>query len=277
MSDPDALVERYLACLGQSAEAPSADALARLHRAHALRFAHDTLWMARQRIPPLTPVGLVEALLAGEGGACLHLNGGLAWLLEQLGYRVTMHRARVQRAFETASDGRMESHIVLSVDAGGRPWYVDVGLGNGLLDPLPLTDGVVTQSPFTYRLAPSEELPGGWRFDHDRRLMALRSVEREGPASPFDAWVTAYRDDATSPTSIFTRYLTVNRRRPDGVSSMTGRTLMRVDPGGRSLHPVASAAEWEVVLRDEFLLGLPDWSTAERDALWERAGSPRPG
>ena len=122
-----ALVDRYLAELGLERPAADAAGLAALHAAHVHRFAHDTIWISRGRVPELDAEAFAEALVAGEGGGCIQLTGGFAWLLEQLGFEVELHGARVQRPFDRAPGGigqsaspRVCRHVAVKSHAPGR-------------------------------------------------------------------------------------------------------------------------------------------------------------
>ena len=276
LGDRLTLRDRYLAALGVVARPPSVEALTVLHRAHVQRFAHDTLWVARDRVPPLEQVAMAEALVSGEGGSCAQLNLGFGWLLGELGYDVRHHRARVQMGFDPEIHPEA-GHVVLTVVLDGRTWYADVGLGNGLLEPVPLEEGTLQQAGgFSYRLERSTDVEDRWRFLHDRRLMAVRVAEFDlSPADGLGVFTPGYHHVAHSPDSILRANLEAHRRLVDGVLSLSGPTLIRRGTEGRSMCHLESAAEWERVLREEFLLALPDWSTDERDRLWSKASGVR--
>ena len=55
-------------------------------------------------------------------------------------------------------------------------WLVDLGMGDGLHEPLPLAVGAFRQGPFAYGLRPSDAEPGGWRFDHEDLLQSQGGV-----------------------------------------------------------------------------------------------------
>jgi N-hydroxyarylamine O-acetyltransferase len=257
----DALVGRYLAALGVEPEPPSAAGLVRLHRAHVQRFAHDTLWRMRGRFPLAPQSSLVVALVGDEGGGCLQLNAAFVWLLVALGYSAVLHGARVQRAFDTSLSS-VHEHAAATVEVDGTRWYADVGLGNGLLEPVPLRSGTFQQpGGFCYAL----ELVGDerWQFHHDRRLLAVRRLELDTtPLAAEDL------EPLLRPRHRVDQVV-VNRRRPDGVSTLAGDTLVRRGDGRRSVERLPDAVRWERVLREEFLLGLPDWDDDERDRLWK--------
>jgi len=262
-------VARYLDALGVEGTPSGVDGLVRLHQAHADRFPHDTVWIARRRIPPLEQTALVDALLAGEGGGCVQLNAGLAWLLARLGYAVSLHPARLQRAFEPALSERVDAHLVLLVDLPDGRWWVDPGLGTGLREPVPLREGPVEQGGFHYRLEPVPET-GAWRFHHDPRLMAIKTVEALPEPAPLERWAPGFHADATDEASRYVRVASASRRTDDAVIQLVGRTLLRVTASTRRLQPVADAQDWERVLREDFGLALPGLTAAERDEIWAR-------
>ena len=89
----------------------------------------------------------------------------------------------------------MTNHLVLTVrdlpnDANpDGDWYVDVGLGDALHEPLPLLAGTYDQAPFQLVL---DETPGGvgdWHLTHDPKGgfpgMSWRSApDRDRARSP---------------------------------------------------------------------------------------------
>ena len=99
----------------------------------------------------------------------------------------------------------MTNHLVLTVhdlpsnDHPSGDWYVDVGLGDALYDPLPLRAGEYEQQPFRLALT---ETPGGvwyWHLSHDpagsfpgmawrsastSRTQTLRFARRSGVMQP---------------------------------------------------------------------------------------------
>ena len=173
---PDAVVRRYLAELGVDSPTVDADGLLALHEAHVHRFAHDTIWISRGRIPPLDGRAFAEALSSGEGGGCLQLTGGFAWLLDALGFDVTLHRARVQRAFDPEPVGPPNAHVTMIVAVDGRRSYADPGLGSALESPVPLEDADIAQGKISVLTPVGAALIGlrtgpsiSWRTRDDRR------------------------------------------------------------------------------------------------------------
>ena len=75
-----------------------------------------------------------------RGGICYELNGGLGWLLAQLGWTVAFHGGRVRTTQGNGSVGSWGAplgHLALVVevpgDLGPDRWLVDVGFGGELV------------------------------------------------------------------------------------------------------------------------------------------------
>jgi arylamine N-acetyltransferase len=273
VDEPTRLLGRYLDQLGVERDEPSGRLLTALHAAHAQRYAHDTVWIARGRLPRLDAVSMATALVTGEGGGCLQLNGGFAWLLARLGFQVELRQAMVQRAFERAPAGRPDAHIALVVTVEDSQWYADVGLGNGPLHPLPLAEGSYPQPPFTFAMEAPSGPDEGWRFLHDPSMLAVRSARLAPAASQLEDWAEVYRIDTTDPASDFVRVLSAIRRTTDGVSMMMGRSLITLSASGRKLRRITAQDEWVDIARGVFGLGLPGLTTDDLTRLWARTGS----
>ena len=226
----------YLDRLGVSAEPPSADALARLHRAHVERIPYETFWI---HLREGWGIGAAESARrfarTRRGGYCFQQNGALAALLEHLGYRVTRHVAGVHCA-ATPTTADLGNHVALIVDGcpseaapDGR-WYVDTGLGDALHEPLPLQPGIRRQGPSRFGLANGR--PGRRRrlAPDPRRVRIVRRCEhRRAPG----------RDAHVRGAAPLQRDLAGVVVRPDGhrATALRGRDVraarLRPHPHGR--------------------------------------------
>ena len=261
--------DAYLARLGVDAEAPSAEALARLHRAHVERVPYETVWLHAGQDCAIDPEAAVARVAAGGGGYCFHLNGAFGALLATLGYDVVRHVGGVHGpAGPTEAD--MANHLVLTVDGlptddnpAGR-WYVDVGLGDALYEPLPLRPGTYQQGPFRLVL---DETPGGvgeWHLTHDPEGAFTGMAWRAAAASP-DAFDVRHEWLSTSPDSGFVKVLSAFRRDATGVDVLRGLTLRRI---GADATEATLATRAELVGALDEIFGID--VTAHADALWER-------
>jgi N-hydroxyarylamine O-acetyltransferase len=266
--------DAYLARLGLAVEPPSADALVRLHRGHAERVPYETLWIQLGDAWSTDAVAAAGRIAhEGRGGYCYHLNGGFSELLSTLGYAVTRHVGGVHGP-DGVSESLMGNHLVLLVhdlptDANpGGAWYVDVGLGDALHDPLSLVDGECTQGPYRLELAATAGAVGDWHLTHDPSGsfsgMAWWSTPTE--ITSFDG---AHRHLSTSPESGFVRYLTVQRRDADSAEMLRGLALRRLGESGFE-GTIESKAEFLGCLVDRFHLGLDHVPADALDAVWRR-------
>jgi N-hydroxyarylamine O-acetyltransferase len=137
-------VGAYLDRIGYAGAAePTHAVLSALQRAHMLTVPFENLDIALGRRLVLDrPLNYAKIVERRRGGWCFELNGLFAWLLEQLGYRVTLLGSRVDGE---RGAGWELAHMLLRVDLD-RPYLVDVGFGEGSLEPVPLeqvADGVM--------------------------------------------------------------------------------------------------------------------------------------
>ncbi|BFU42299.1 arylamine N-acetyltransferase family protein [Krasilnikovia sp. MM14-A1004] len=278
MTDPID-VPGYLRRLGLAhlaGQAPSVTALHALHRAHAERVPYECLEIWLGRPTSVDPAESVRRIVAGRGGYCYHLNGAFSALLRALGYRVTRHVGGVQGSADQPA-GASANHLVLTVaglpssaSPGGR-WLVDLGMGDGLHEPLPLTEGPCRQGPFRYSLRPSSAEPGGWRFDHDPRGSFV-GMDFRPEAVGMSAFAARHDHLSTSPESGFVRVATVHRRDASGADVLRGLVLTRVgDADTRTV--LDDRGDYFAALADVFGLTLDDLTPAERDTLWQRLGA----
>jgi arylamine N-acetyltransferase len=257
-------VDAYLRRLGVPRRPPSVDALHELHRAHAERVPYEVLEIWLGRPTTLDPVDSVARILRGRGGYCFHLNGAFGLLLQSLGYAVTRHVGGVQGRADPQA-GAVGNHLVLTVTGLDGDWLADLGMGDGLHEPLPLTPGIYDQGPFRYALRPSTAEPGGWRFDHDPRGAFLGIDFRPEPTG-MSAFAEKHRWLSTAPESSFVRVATVARRDATGVDELRGLRLTRI--GTRPTDTVLDlASDYFAALADIFGITL---SAADRATLWPR-------
>ncbi|MFI0235201.1 arylamine N-acetyltransferase [Streptomyces sp. NPDC016845] len=261
-------VDRYLAVLGVARPgAPTAEALWELHRAHVERIPYETLDNQLGRRTSIDPAESVARFLRGRGGYCFTLKGGFAALLAALGYDVTLHVAGVQDEVEDP-DGPGGDHLALTVGLDGERWLVDVGLAGGMYEPLPLREGTYAQGPFTYGMAPSTVVPGGWRFTHDPRGAFDTMVFAPEPVE-MASFEPKHVELSTSPESGFVRVFQAQLREAKGVVMLRGCVLRRIEAGGTEERVIDAAEDWYDVLADVFHLNLDDVDASERARLWD--------
>jgi N-hydroxyarylamine O-acetyltransferase len=253
----------YLQRIGYQGDlAPTPAVLQEVHFAHATHIPFENLDIHLGRPIRLDLPSLQDKLIRGRrGGYCFEHNTLLAAALEALGFPVTSLLARVRVGAATRITAR--AHMVLQVEADGRPWLADVGFGaGGLLGAIPLEAGPVhRQGVWSFRL---EQEPGQWVLQapqgDDWQSLYAFTLE---PQYPID-FVVANHYTSTYPESIFVRTLTAQRSTPEARYALRGRELT-VDRGGRvTTHTVADDEELLRLLAEPFGLELPPGTRFDR-------------
>ncbi|MEO8973391.1 MAG: arylamine N-acetyltransferase, partial [Ktedonobacteraceae bacterium] len=115
---------------------PTLQTLQALHEAHLLAVPFENLSIHYGQ-----PITLQEELLFNKivrkhrGGFCYELNGLFAWLLGQLGFKVTLLSA--EGAGEAGNFSPPYDHLTLLIhQLSGTDWLADVGFGDSFLRPL---------------------------------------------------------------------------------------------------------------------------------------------
>jgi arylamine N-acetyltransferase len=269
-------IAAYLRRLGVSGPVqPTIEVLRILHAAHVEQVPYQTLDFQLGRTTTLDPYDSAERIARrGRGGYCFHLNGAFGLLLTRLGFDATFHRARVQRLETAEPVGHDANHLAMTVDGLPSPenphgrWLVDVGLGRGFREPLPLHLGTYRQDAFSYTLGRSR-FGACWRFDHEPYgLFTGFDID------PAPARLTDFEDQhiflSTSPDSGFVQTPSALRRDADWVDHLKGCTLTRVDGRDRVSRVLDTPGTWFGALTDLFGIVL-DCDNATRTALWRRA------
>jgi N-hydroxyarylamine O-acetyltransferase len=241
---------------------PKADpeTLIQLHRRHLLGISYENIDVQLRRPVDLDIRRIYTKIVEqGRGGWCYEMNGLMEWALTEIGFDVTRVNGGVMRAVR--GDEALGNHLVLLVELD-RTWLVDVGFGDGILDPVPLMEGPVEQRGFHYRL---ERLADGfWRFhNHDA-----------GGAPSFDffprlADEALFREKCdllqTAETSSFVMNLVCQRFVEDGYQIQLGRVAKQITPRGTRTRVLNSEGELLERLRLDFDLDVP-----ELGAVWPR-------
>ena len=245
-------VDAYLARIGYGGPTgATGKVLRRLHRAHAAAIPFENLDILLGRGIQLDLPSLQEKLVRGRrGGYCFEHNLLFAALLERLGFAVTRLAGRVQM-----NNAKIlpSTHMTLKVSVGGEPWLADVGFGaEGLLEPVPLTDGATSgQDGRAYGLVQETEREWVLRSSRPDDWLDLYSFTLE-PRHHADYFVANYCT-STHPRSPFTGRMVVQRVTPERTLSLVDRQLAETDPAGkvntRDLPEVLSDADLDALLR----------------------------
>ena len=232
---------------------PTAETLRELHRAHLLTVPFENLDIGLKRKIICDESRFVQKIVEQRrGGFCYEDNGAFAWLLRELGFRVTLLSARVP--CEDGSLGPEFDHLALRVDLD-EPWLADVGFGDCFLDPLHLTVG--EEQPQYGSVFRISEKGGDLQLERkqvgeERKLQYAFSLT---PRSLGEfAGMCLYHQ--TSPDSPFTRKRVCSRATADGRITLTADRLIITRGGIRDEQPLKSEEAWKAALRQSFGIDL---------------------
>ncbi|MGE0812882.1 MAG: arylamine N-acetyltransferase [Vicinamibacterales bacterium] len=273
MLDADRL-GRYLARVGfDGRPAATLDTLRAIHRAHLHAIPYENLDIHLGRPLPLDREAAFHKLVdERRGGWCYEMNGVFGWVLESMGFDVRYVAGAAGRA--TSGDAAHDNHLVLIVTLD-RPYVVDVGFGDGFLDPLPLEPGTYRQGFLEFRLSRD----GDWWRMHNHAHGGADSFDFTLAPRDYASFAAKCHELQTSPASSFVKTTVCERFTPDGLVILRSATLREVTAEGARDRVVADAAEYVRVLRERFGLAPPGiaalWPIVWRRHLaWQAAASP---
>jgi N-hydroxyarylamine O-acetyltransferase len=247
---------------------PTRASLVAVHRAHLLSIPYENLDIHLGRPLSLDPAAMFTKLVdERRGGWCYEMNGTLGQALAAMGFDVRYVSGAVHRG--ARGDAALGNHLVLIVTLD-RPWIVDVGFGDGFIEPLPLEPGTYRQGFLEYRVSVDGTR---WRVDN----------HQYGGADGFDftleprtieTFAAPCHELQTSPESPFVQVTVCERFVPGGLVMLRGAVLREVTESGVATRTVQDADEYLSVLRHRFALDLPEmralWPTVwDRHVEWE--------
>ncbi|WP_030801524.1 arylamine N-acetyltransferase family protein [Streptomyces sp. NRRL S-337] len=261
-------LEAYLARIGYEGDRrPTLETLRALHAAHLCSIAFENLEIVVGR-PVLLDLESLQAKMVeqGRGGYCYEQNLLYAAALDRLGFRISGLCARTRMGERRI---RPATHALLKVELDGADWITDVGFGaEGLLEPLPLRDGVEShQGEWTFGLIHEKETETAseaWvlrtRHADDWFDLYAFGTERRFPVdyAVFNHYIS------THPRSPFTGQMVVQRPSRDLRRTLIGREYAVTRPDGTREAREVSPQELPDLLAAEFGLTL---SAADAQAL----------
>ncbi|HEX2909361.1 MAG TPA: arylamine N-acetyltransferase [Chloroflexia bacterium] len=256
-------LEKYLQRINyHDALKTDVETLKKLHRAHLLAIPYENFDIhLGRRIEHDEQAFYNKLVLQRRGGWCYEMNGLFAWALRQAGFKVHLLSGSVRNSLNDDGEG---NHLTLLVELE-RPYLVDVGFGDGFLEPLPLEEGEFEQGFLSFRLTREGEYwichnhPHGGAKRYDFTLKPRRLEE----------FAARSHELQTSPTSGFVRTAVCQHYTSDSLIILRGALFKSVSAAGVEEKTVTSEAEFKQVLKEHFKLDLGD--TAELwPKIWER-------
>jgi N-hydroxyarylamine O-acetyltransferase len=245
-------VDAYLERIGYvGSREPTAETLRHLHRSHmrAVPFENIDIQLGRRIVLSLDSI-FDKIVHQRRGGFCYELNGLFGWLLERLGFAVTLLSARV---CDGGRPGPEFDHLTLLVGLERRV-IADVGFGDSFLEPLSLEDrGVAVHQGSEYRVTGSDpELVVERRRDSDWQQQYVFSLTpRE--LSEFGGMCEFHQ---TSPESGLTRRAICSLATPAGRVTLSGGRLIMTTALGREERDVTDEEEYRTLLKTWFGIDL---------------------
>lgn len=239
---------------------PDIVALRGLHLAHMLSIPFENLDIGLCRPIRIDEESILNKIIVNRrGGFCYELNGAFAWLLQQIGFRVTYLNGRV---FNNEGDLGIEfDHLALLVEVPASPtrWLADVGFGDSFTEPLRLDElGEQAQGLRAYRLEPV--VPEGyvvWHRNYDGIWKRQYLFDLQPRTFP-DDYETACRYHQTSPNSIFTRGSLVSKATQQGRISLDDSRLIVTEGSRRTERQLKDRREYQSLLKEHFNISLQE-------------------
>jgi len=255
-------LERYLARVGHRGPLePSVETLTALHRAHLLAISYENLDIHLGRRLALEPESIFRKLVErGRGGWCYEMNGLFASVLERLGFRVQLMAGTVGR--ERPAPPIEGNHLVLIVSLD-RPYLVDVGFGDGCLEPLPLEEGSYRRGGFEFGLV--REGPR-WRF-RNHPAGAAPSFDFTLEPRTLGAFAEQCHRLQTDPDSGFVQTTVCQRHTGTGILTLRGAVLREITPEATIDRDLVDRDQYETALRERFGISL---GADDVDRLWTK-------
>ncbi len=246
---------------------PTAETLTQLHRAHMFTVPFENLDITLGRPISLSHAAFYDKIVErGRGGFCYELNGLFGWLLEQLGFAVTLLSARVH---DGAHPGPEFDHMVLLVDLGER-LIADVGFGDSFIEPLRLDHPHESvQRGSAYRLV---EQHSEWALQQKRKAKWETDFVFSLTPHRLTDFAAMCQYQQTSPESAFTRKTICSRATGDGRVTLSNDRWIETADEQRDERHVDTAEEYRALLQSHFGIDLGSATAVER--LMEGHSSP---
>jgi N-hydroxyarylamine O-acetyltransferase len=250
-------VSSYLERIGfDGPPRPDFVTLRRLQRSHLEHIAFENLDVQFGRRVTLGPEDAFAKLVNHHrGGWCYEMNGLFCWALEAIGFRVMPMTGAVLR-YERGPTA-IGNHLALSVELD-QPYFVEVGLGDGPSEPIPIREGIYQQQWRTLRLEHLND--GWWRFhNYDKAFNPTLDFQYQ----PADwnllarkcGWLQSSSDSRLVQNAVCLRHSA------NGIVAMLGRVLKTISQNGVEERLIDTAEEYVELLDASFGIHLPQAAT----------------
>jgi N-hydroxyarylamine O-acetyltransferase len=235
-------IDAYLHRIGYRGPVqPTIDCLREVHLRHALSIPYENLDV-QLGIPLDQDIERIfdKIVVRKRGGWCYEMNGLLGWALSVIGFDVTRMHAGMLRS--ERGDAAFGNHLILLIQLD-RSYLADLGMGDGLREPIPLEQGAVRQGNLEFRLETIGD--GCWRF-HSHSFGHPPNYDFKRLPADERLLAEKCRILQTAPESMFVQNLVCQIMEPEAVTCLTGRVLRRKTRDGttkRLLHTLDDLAD----------------------------------
>ncbi len=248
-------VHDYLKRIGYSGSLiPGKDTLRELQKAHMFRVPFENLDIHNGKYFSIDIPSIYDKIvIRNRGGFCYELNGLFYWLLDELGFDVTLLAGRV---FMDGKLGPEFGHMNMLVRLEER-WIADVGFGDSFIEPLKLDEeGEQKQYGRSYQISRSgdeytlliQDQDTGWEPQYVFTL-----VPHELPE-----WREMNHWQQTSPDSFFTKKRVCSLPTETGRITLRHTRLLVTEHGEKRVVKVTSPEEYNRLLREIYGIILDD-------------------
>jgi len=242
---------------------PNLETLTKLHQAHLRAIPYENFDIHLGRRLELGEQHFYNKLvLQRRGGWCYEMNGLFAWVLRELGFEVQLLAGAVRSSIQDVNEAG--NHLVLLVQLD-QPHLVDVGLGDGFQEPLPLVSGEYTQNNLTFRL----EQDGEYWILHNHALGAAKRYDFTLEPRELTFFANKCHELQTSPDSGFTRVTDCQFFTSTSILALRGAVLKEINHNGVTQRTIENQTEYQEVIQTKFGLNEPEifdlWPR-----VWER-------
>jgi N-hydroxyarylamine O-acetyltransferase len=191
-----------------------------------------------------------------RGGWCYETHELLNWALREIGFNSRIVTAAIHR--EQYGDSEFGNHTAILVDLD-QTYLADLGLGDGIRDPIPLREGTYDQGRLRFTLERTTD--DYWRFRNHAFAYPTNFDFRDEPLNEaqVDRHAAAFQS-GEDPT--FIKNLACQIMFPETVTCLSGRVLRFKSPDGTT-KKLVEREQFAAVLREIF--GIVD---AEADSVW---------
>ena len=256
-------IQRYFERIGFTGRAePTYACLTELHRRQAFSIPYDTLDLQLGRMHDRNIKRIFEkTVINRRGGWCYETHELFHWVLRTIGFNARIVTAAIHR--EQFGDVRRGNHTAILVDVD-QTYLADLGLGDGIRDPIPLAEGVYHQNGLDFRLEKTTD--GYWRFRNHAFALPTNFDFKDEPLDEIsiDRKSQAFQNGEDP---LFLNNLACQIMHPNSVTCLSGRVLRHKTPDGTS-KKLIERDEFENVLLTVF--GIKDHETMQ---AWPRVAA----